>query len=413
MTTKNNKTISVTIQNVTSFRKIYEMKDGPGTLYGATVSVFDLFKVRDQIEQTLNINPRNQKTTSRPSKAMEDTLTDSQDMFVFRNRGITFIAKDVIWSNSTGDLTLSFDLVGQKDEEVNGLADGGHTYNVLMRYIDQIAESERKDVSAYVRLDIITGFNDLPDEVNMIVEARNTSTQVREETLLNKEGIFEPLKVALAGAKYADQIAYFENQYIDDKDPEKGYRPIKVSTVLSYLMCFDPVAFDEDSHPVVAYSSKTKAIDWYKNRYDTDKADLIAFLSLAKEIINFHDLVEAQVPKIWNKFSGRYADQKGVNPLKKEASLSFSDYKVTYNVPGGHIYPIMAAFRSVVVSNGKGYSFKVKPESLFLNAKELGISLIKKIKNSPDDDPQKLGKNSDLYGNCYSTVKLASYEYKN
>ena len=165
MTTSSNKTISVTIQNVSSFRKVYEVKDAPGALYGASVSVLDLFKVRDQIDETLNINPRNQKDTSRQSKAMEETLTESQEMFVFRNRGITFIAKDVFWDNATGDLKLTFDLVGKKDEEVNGLADGGHTYSVLMRYIDQVEESERKDITAHVRLDILTGFNNLPDEV--------------------------------------------------------------------------------------------------------------------------------------------------------------------------------------------------------------------------------------------------------
>ena len=177
-------------------------------------------------------------------------------------------------------------------------------------------------------------------------------------------------------------------------------------------MCFDTETYDEDTHPTVAYSSKTKAIDWYVNRFNADKNDLVSFLKLATVILSFHDLVESQVPKVWNKISGRYADQKGVKSLKKESGLSFSQYKVNHNIPGGHVYPVMAAFRSVVLNDGKSYSFKINPETLFRDAKDLSGSLIKKIKNSPDDDPQKLGKNSDLYGNCYSTVKLASYEYK-
>ena len=64
------KEVSVIIKNVDSFRKIYAGKNDLGALFGASVSILDLYKVRDQIDETLSINPRNQKDSSRPSKAM-------------------------------------------------------------------------------------------------------------------------------------------------------------------------------------------------------------------------------------------------------------------------------------------------------------------------------------------------------
>ena len=413
---KDEQIVTVTINNVDSFRKIYEARGGNGALYGASVSVLDLFKVREQIDATLGINPRNQKDTSRPSRAMEETLNDASNMFVFRNRGITFIAKDVRWDNSTHDLVMTFVISGKKEDEVNGLADGGHTYNVLMRYIDQIDPSERHEIDAYVRLDILTGFNEYPEEVGMIVESRNTSTQVREESILNRDGYFEPLKNALAGTKYADQIAYYENQLVNDDDPEKGYRPIKVSTVLSYLMCFDPNTFDSNSHPTIAYSSKKKAVDWYVKFFDSDHKnktnDLQNFMSLAPAILDFHDYIESQVPKVWNMISGRYADQPGVKTLNKESSLPFGPYKTAYAVPGGHVYPVLSAFRSVVDSSGGNYTFKADLKKLFdqMNSGKQS-SLIHKLVATDKKDPQTMGKSNDLYTICYMSV--TSYYLEN
>lgn len=405
------KTITITLPKISNFRKIYESKDGIGAMYAATCSILDIFAAQEQIDAVLDINPRTQKESSVPSKAMRATLKDAQDMFVFRNRGMTFVAHDVSWDNKTYQLTITFKVDPSVDNGTNGLADGGHTYEVIKDFVNQIDVTERKSITAEVRMDILTGFEEKPDEVSEIVEARNTSTQVKDESLLNSKGVFNPLKDAMSGASYSDNIAYYENERKNEKDPESGYRTIKVATVLSYLMCFDVTTFTENDHPVKAYSSKKKALEWYEHKWNEDKEELISLLSLTKEILDLRDYIESQVPKVWNKISGRYMDQKGVRKFSEDTKLDFSDYKVGYDVPGGHVYPILAAFRSLIVKEKGEYRFKTSPKVLFdqMNNQEQK-SLIYKLKGVQDQDPQAMGKSPELYDSCYGSLRGYYYE---
>ncbi len=413
---ENNKktTIVLTIPKVTNFRKIYESKDEGGSMYGATCSILDIFSIRDQIDKLLDINPRTQKESSAPSKAMRETLRDAQEMFVFRNRGMTFIAYDAVWDNKTHALTLTFKVDPNSNNESNGLADGGHTYEVINNFVNDIDEAERKDIVAEIRLDILTGFDNKSDEVSEIVQARNTSTQVKDESLLNSRGVFDLIKNSLKGEPYENNIAYYENERIDEKNPESGYRTNKVANILSYLMCFDQKEFTENIHPIKAYSSKKKPVEWYVKKWKDDKEDLLALTSLLKEILSLRDYVESQIPRAWNKWSGRFGDQKGVKKLKKETKLDFSNYKVEYDVPGGYVYPILASFRSLLVKEGNVYKFRTDPKKLFdsMNIEERR-SLIHKLKGVDNDDPQAMGKSNALYDTCYGALRGYYYESLN
>jgi hypothetical protein len=405
------KTIKVKLPHVHNFRKLYDSENA-GAMFAATCPIVSIFGARNEIDALLEINPREQKQTSVPSKAMHETLRDNPKSFVFRNRGLTFVAQDVTWDNKTEELEMTFAIDLSSDSQVSGLGDGGHTYDVIKDFVGEVEEAAQKELPAEVRLDIITGFDANPDEINAIVEARNTSTQVQEESLLNAKGYFAPIEEILAGQKYANQIAYYENQPVVDNDPNLGYRPIKVNTVLSYLMCFDQGVFSENQHPTIAYSSKRKALDWYKGKFEKDSDDLNALVKIMPQILDLHDYIEAQIPEIWNKISGRLADQKGVKKLKKEEALDFSDYKTRYVIPGGFVYPILSAFRSLLVKKGGEYSFRKDPKEIFerMNA-ESGRSLLWKLVNVQDKDPQAMGKNPELYDSCYGSLRGYYYEH--
>lgn len=409
----NNKaqTIVLKLPKVPNFRKIYESKDGNGIMYSASCPILDIFGVRKEIDRLLEINPRTQKETSAPSKAMRETLKNAQDMFIFRNRGMTFMAYDATWDNKTNELIITFKIDTSPEGETNGLADGAHTYEVIKDFVEEVDEAERKDITAEVRLDIMIGFEERPEEVMEIVEARNTSTQVKDESLLNSKGVFDPLKEALKGASYANDIAYYENQRIDETDVDSGYRTIKITSVISYLMCFDVTTFSENDHPTQAYSSKRKPLAWYEQKLKDDRPNLIALLALTKDILDLRDYIESQIPRVWNRISGRYADQKGVRKLNNEIELDFSNYTVDYDVPGGHVYPILAAFRALVVKDGNVYKFRRQPKELFdkMNTQNMK-SLLYKLRGAKDQDPQTMGKNSDLYDSCYGTLRGYYYE---
>jgi len=334
------------------------------------------------------------------------TLRDSQEMFVFRNLGITFIASEVIWDNKTESLDITFDL-----ENENGLANGGHTYGVIKNFISQIDEAEKAEITAEIKLDIITGDN-LKDEIVNIVEARNTSLQVRDDSIMDSRGFFEIIKSSIKGKDYGKDIAYYENQYIGD-GPESGYRQIKVSTILSYLMCFDTEEFNENVHPTTAYSSKKKVLDWYLKKYKNNQKDLEKLAKIIPEILELKDYIESSIPNIWNTLSGRLADQKGVRKLISEKKLDYSEYTVQYDIPSGYIYPILSSFRSILRKTDGNYSFLINPKELFdrMN-KEKNKTILWKLINVTDKDPQAMGKNSELYDSCYGSLKGYYYEIK-
>lgn len=409
------KSIVLTLPRVENFRKIYESGDGVGVMYSASCSIKDIFDVREKVDDLLEINPRTQKFSSVPSKAMRETLTDAPSMFVFRNRGLTFIARDAIWDNKTNELTLTFELTGVPEREINGLADGGHTYEVIKDFVGSIEPQEQGGVNAEVRIDILTGFENKLDEVGAIVEARNTSTQVRDESLLNNNGVFNAIKESLSGTSYANEIAYYENHRIDESDPSSRSRSIKIANVISYLMCFDTTTYSENDQPVQAYSSKKKALAWYEKKWNgssEDQENLKALVALMPQILDLRDYVESTIPTVWNRWSGRFADQKGVSKLTHDRKLDFSEYVVEYDVPGGYVYPVLSAFRSIIEKKNGKYQFRVNPKDLFDRMNdERGRSLVLKLKNTSDQDPQALGKNGDLYGACYASVLAYYYEH--
>jgi len=400
------KKIKISIPNVHNFRKVYE-SEKTGIMYSASCPLISLYQKRQEIDKILEVNPRNQKKTSRPSKEMVDTLKDSPEMFIFRNLGITLIATDVNWDNKTENLDISFDL-----ESENGLANGGHTYDVIKRFISEIEESEQSEVTADIRLDIITGDN-LKDEIVNIVEARNTSTQVKDDSIMNAKGDFNIVKASINDMNYANDIAYYENQYVEDNDPESGYRQIKASTILSYLMCFDIDKFDENTHPVVAYSSKKKVLDWYSDNYKDDPKNMAKLSKILPEILELKDYIESSIADIWNTRSGRFADQKGVKKFNTDKKLEYSDYTVGYDIPNGYIYPILSAFRSILKKVDGEYSFLINPKEIFdkMN-KDKNKTLILKLINVTDKDPQAMGKSTELYDSCYGSLKGYYYEVK-
>ncbi|MCK6462466.1 MAG: AIPR family protein [Candidatus Pacebacteria bacterium] len=410
MNTENKtKIISIKLKNVSNFRKVYDSEE-KGVMYGATCPIMSIHDAEKEIDQVLGINPRNQKHTSAPSKAMQETLRDEQDAFVFRNRGLTFIVRNANWDNKTGMLEMLCEIDETSDSQTNGLADGAHTYEVIKKFIDDTDEAEIKEITADVRLDIISGLVD-KDEILAMVDSRNKSTPVRTESKLNYEGVFDSIKEALSGQSYENMVAYYENQLVDEKNEESGYRPISINSVLSFLMCFDLKNFNENKHPVVAYSSKKKVLEWFEKRFSEDENDLKNLSMILPQILDLKDYIESQIPKVWGKISARFADQQGVKKLKKEKQLDFSKYKVNYLIPGGFVYPLLSAFRAFLENTENGYKFKVNPKEVFdqMNSQD-GRSIIYKLVNVDDKNPNSMGKNAGLYDSCYGSLRGYYYE---
>ena len=171
------------------------------------------------------------------------------------SRGIVIAAESATFDNKTSKVTLTL-----SDPALHGLLDGGHTYNIL---IEESASIERPQ---FVKIEILEGFKQ--DDIPSIVEARNTSNQVKDQSLMNLQGEFEKLKKAIAHKPYAHLIGYKEYEILDDE----GSKPIDVRDVVAILTCFDRANFDSRVHPIRPYRSKAACLDHFRlHQADFDK----------------------------------------------------------------------------------------------------------------------------------------------
>src|SRR5206468_931903 len=132
------------------------------------------------------INVRDAKLRGRVPDAIRKTFSEKADEFLFMNRGLVIAAEKVEFQE-TGH-TKKMDLV-MRDPAIHGLLDGGHTYRVVTESASALTSD---DAPRFVRVEIVTGFD--RDTISDVVEARNTSNQVRDESLANLREEFEPLK---------------------------------------------------------------------------------------------------------------------------------------------------------------------------------------------------------------------------
>src|SRR5262249_49700047 len=152
----------------------------------------------------------------------------------------------VSFNNQNGHMTVVL-----SDPNLHGLLDGGHTYNILLE------ERETLQDAQYVKLELLEGFKQ--EEIPTLVDARNTSNQVRDQSLMNLQGEFEKLKKALALQHYSGLIAYKEHELLDDG----GSKPIDVREVIAILTCFDRANFSDRVHPINAYRSKSACLQHF------------------------------------------------------------------------------------------------------------------------------------------------------
>ena len=189
------------------------------------------------------INVRDPKLTGAVPKKIAAGFMDNPDLFVFMNRGLVIAAEDVTYDNKTGMVTLSF-----KDKHLHGLLDGGHSYRIISENTSAELEPPR-----YVKVEFLTGFDH--DDITNVVDARNTSNQVKDQSLFELQNKFEDLKNTLVSQRYYDNIAWKE--YETDKKTDKP-KTIDVRDIISIMMCFDISNFSSSKHPINAYRSKVK-----------------------------------------------------------------------------------------------------------------------------------------------------------
>jgi hypothetical protein len=343
------------------------------------------------------INVRDPKLSGTVPKAIRESVKANPELFVFMNRGIVLSAESVAFDQKTSELTVTM-----RDSKLHGLLDGGHTYNILLE------ERAALEDPQYVKLEILEGFK--PDQIPDLVDARNLSNQVRDQSLMNLRDQFEKLKRALAGRPYFDLIAFKEYEVDEDGNP----KPIDVREVIAILTVFDKDHFDERTHPINAYRSKAACLEHFK----LHSSSYEKIYPLANDILELYDYIQLYLPELYNKVrakggdvaGGKFGRLTGVTTYngKAKARLLFIGKESKYGVPGGFVYPILGAFRALLEEKGGRYVWGKGLDPVKLIQGQLGETLADTIGNFALDarNPSKTGKSPLVWQACYQACQV-------
>lgn len=382
---------------VVSLRRIPSKTDTDGLkTYIAVVSVFAV----PNLDEWRAINIRDAKLTGSVPVAIRATLDEDPGMFLFKNRGLVLTAKDVKFNNESSVLELSLE-----DPNIHGLLDGGHTYKVMQAYCSEVDKTTiQSSDQAFVRIEILEGFN--PDQIRDIVDARNTSNQVKNQSLMELAKHFEGIKSAIAGETYANKIAYKEYEIMDGTDG-KIAKPIDVREIVALLTVFDKEHYGDNNHPILAYSQKASCL----NRFKENSGSYKKIYPLLKDILKLWDVIHRDMRK-WYEASkekqgqgAKFGRITGITPNRSTA-LYFIDEEAEDLIPSSFKYPILAALRAFVEEKDGHYSWGLNPEVSL--QKGLGEQLTEVVMANALElrNPNKLGKTGSVWDQCYSKAQV-------
>lgn len=322
--------------------------------------------------------------------------------FDLLNLGITIIAEDVRAVEKRAFEVLI-------DDEY-GIANGGHTARIIWECQDDDSIAEGQ----HVEVKILTGVDGEGEHGLRVDIARgqNTGIAVRAQSIFELDGVFAPIKAAVAPFSYCDDIAY--------KESDSKRFDVREMIAALELMNIDDWPNRGNKHPISAYEKwsiplKKYGDDFEVNRGDLTKRKYAKYEPLLPDILALYDIIRRDFLRVYNdEVSAHGAKLKIIEEAGKKAGvfdfpfagLSPHERRLTK----GAAYPILAAFRNYVCIDpqtglaewvgGFGHVKQVWSET----AKDLVLETreaTKSIGNAPDA----LGKNRNHWSNLYRTVE--------
>lgn len=408
----------------------------------------DLFYVHVSLAELppdlpLDVNPRSQKLGSPVAKKIRRSLEKAPDRFHLLNRGITIIAENAYFDNKTNEFTLVFpegsspilsDLIESADngaafdldKDVGlgslGIVDGGHTYAVIRDFAEHAPEEDQAKLKqGFVRFEVITGISSEQELITDLARARNTSTQVKEQTLDEFLGKFKWIKTALDTAGFPRVVKYEENA------PE----PVDVRFVIQLMTAFHPLHLERERSPVIAYSQAATCASNF--RREADSGAPLGYPTLRPiipDILNVYGYVRAnfatwyrtvggystvkserpdQDPNLPAKTSGRIGDEsKGFSSPSKIDRALFPDLMedVDYVPDLGFVFPFISSLRALLTIDGATGEAKFSQDPIqYLQANSLKLTrVLLREAIGENYDPQKVGKKRNFWDYIHEKV---------
>lgn len=273
-------------------------------------------------------NPRKQNIDRRVYKEIAEHLLNEEgtpNTFHLKNKGITVLAETV---KKVDDWT--FDVL--IDPERHGIADGAHTYCLIMANRDRLLEANGA-VRQFVEVKVLTGLDG--SLVPEIAGGLNTAVQVQQMSLADLADEFSWIKEELENQRYFKDIAFREND-------EGEY---DVRDILMMLELFNVAKYPNDgsTFPIKAYTSKEAVLSSY--RKDPDQARRLR--PMLRDILVLHDVVSSEARDLYNEGGGKkggrlaFVEQAG----RKRFRFPFIGRDGDYRLYRGALFPMLGAFR--------------------------------------------------------------------
>lgn len=380
---------------VVSFKRMdnpYDQKSAR-TKFLCYVNVKD---IPDEFGNWMNTNPREQKLSTNVAKAIAESLLNNKKDFHELNRGIVLSASKVKFDNQTKKATITFE-----DERLHGNIDGGHTLRIILQNKNKLLHEK------YVFLEIFTGIENTVE----LAEARNTSVQVTQASIEELKQSFECIKNCIKNEKYANRIAYKQNELQEEKTI------IDIREVIAILNMFNQRLYPNDepnniSHPIQSYTGKETSLNNYLKIEKTDRDKIIENMSpIIPTIFKLWEMVETEFDQKGKKAKKIYKTKKYSKYNNGEIvnKSLFGDTELDYYVPRGLLYPLIGSFRALVCIGKDGkYGWKKDP---LLAWETLGPDLVKTILNSSTDlgdSPDTIAKAANTWDILYKAVLIYS-----
>jgi len=382
--------LSIPVFSVRRIETPYERRRG----YRNYLAVVEARNLPD-LTDWRDINVRGAKARGRVPKAIRKGFVDTADEFLFMNRGLVIAAEKLDFNETAKDKSIHLTM---RDSAVHGLLDGGHTYRIVK---EEAAALDDDDVPRYVRLEIITGFD--RETISDVVEARNTSNQVRDESLANLRREFEPIKKVLEKESYFDSIAWSEYEEFETGEP----KPIDVRDIISYLIAFDTESYSSPAtQPLIAYKDKRACL----RHFQEHRRNLRKLYNLLPDILGLWDEIHVGWHSWYNQgrkeevARGRFPDLTGI--IEATETLNFKGLEIDYRMPEAYKYPILSALRAAIKVNGGGSKWATDPFRLL---RENGPQLTNVVGATirATHNPNKVGKDVGTWSSCYLVVESA------
>jgi hypothetical protein len=355
-----------------------------------------------------NANVRPASERKKPFRDMIDTVENSPSTFHRKNRGIIYVCDKFEFDNKSKVLRITVpDIDPQEFEELEngepkfGIADGGHTFEVIQQTVARMNELREREgwVEPFVRVHFLAGQGFESGELEQLVEALNTSSQVQQFTLDEYQNKFDELKEALrVGGFDPGVIAFRENE---DKEWD-------VREVVQRLACFLKERW-KTTQPASMYRSKGKALDLYTN--EATHEEFRRLYGVAADVVTLPEFIQSEFSKDTGK-GRKFGKLRGVKLLKKSHTPAGTKYTTDHQMDLAESLPIAAAFRELLELKDDRYFWKADYREVFkVASEELYKTLLNKVRTTKAVNA--LGADTEYWTQCANIVLRAKYEVLN